>query len=162
MNKGRAKWSIRSIFNGSDDYVGATTPSVPIGNGSYAIEVWTKADTMVADGIVGWGNYGTADQVNALRLTGDITSEWHHVAATYDGTTRCIFLDGALAGSDNPIGHAGPDSSNFSICSTNFTEYFNGQIDEVRIWSTSRSGTQIKANMNRTLSGSETGLVAYY
>jgi hypothetical protein len=40
--------------------------------------------------------------------------------------------------------------------------YFEGMIDEVRIWNVARTKSQIQSNMDNTLSGSETGLVAYY
>ncbi len=39
---------------------------------------------------------------------------------------------------------------------------FNGAIEEVRIWDTARTPGEIAANMNRRLSGTETGLAAYY
>ena len=39
---------------------------------------------------------------------------------------------------------------------------FNGQMDEIRIWSVARSQTDIQNNMNLCLSGSETGLDLYY
>ncbi len=166
-------------FDGADEYVGVTNPPVPVANGSYTIEAWINADLMGARGIVGWGNYSIANQVNALRLTGDgivnywwlndltittgdITGGWHHIAATFDGTTRRIFLDGVLMGSDTPTGHAVPDSSNFRIGLTGSGEYFDGHVDEIRIWDISRSGTEIRDNMNQTLTGNETGLAAYY
>ena len=39
---------------------------------------------------------------------------------------------------------------------------FKGQMDEVRIWNTSRSAAQIRDNMAKSLQGDEPGLVAYY
>lgn len=40
--------------------------------------------------------------------------------------------------------------------------YFNGQLDEVRIWNYARSSTEIRANYNISLKGTEDGLAAYY
>jgi hypothetical protein len=40
--------------------------------------------------------------------------------------------------------------------------YFNGYLDEVRVWSTARTQTEIQDNMNRELNGSESGLLLYY
>lgn len=37
-----------------------------------------------------------------------------------------------------------------------------GQVDEVRIWNTARTQNEIRENMMTTLTGNETGLVAYY
>jgi hypothetical protein len=39
---------------------------------------------------------------------------------------------------------------------------FHGVIDEVRIWSVTRSRAEIQADMNRKLDGSEPGLVGYW
>jgi hypothetical protein len=41
-------------------------------------------------------------------------------------------------------------------------EYFAGQIDEVRVWNVARTQQQIQENMNRQLTGSQTGLAGYW
>ena len=38
----------------------------------------------------------------------------------------------------------------------------NGQMDEMRLWSTARTAQQIQDHYSRALTGSETGLIAYY
>jgi hypothetical protein len=40
--------------------------------------------------------------------------------------------------------------------------FFNGVMDEVRIWNVARTQSEIQSNMNSELAGTETGLVAYY
>ena len=42
------------------------------------------------------------------------------------------------------------------------SRYFDGRIDEVRIWNIAREQDDIAADMNSTLFGNENGLVAYY
>jgi hypothetical protein len=168
-------------FDGTNDYVAVSNhSSIPVGNESYTIEAWFYADQMGTRGIVGWGNYGSFNQVTALRLhgsngirhywwaadldvtTGDISGAWHHVAVTWDGTNRKLYLDGVYKNGDQPSAHAVPNASNFRIGSTNNSEYFDGKIDEIRIWSEARTQQEIQATMNNTLTGSESGLVAYY
>ncbi len=39
-------------------------------------------------------------------------------------------------------------------------EYFDGAVDEIRIWSVARSAEQIRTAMSGPLSGNEPGLVA--
>lgn len=42
------------------------------------------------------------------------------------------------------------------------TGYYHGYMDDVRVWNTLRSSTQIATNSNKVLIGTENGLVAYY
>ena len=170
-------------FDGADDYVALplSTP-VPVGNSQYTIEAWIKPTSMGVYGIIGWGDYVTANQVNALCLspngiinywwgadlivnTPDLSGRWHHVAATFDGTTRKIYLDGAVVGFDTPGGHAVPDARNLRIGSTNTSasgEYFSGSIDEVRVYSTALTQVQLRADMVSTAAAEPASLVLYY
>lgn len=167
-------------FDGVDDYVGvAAATNIPIGNSNYTIEAWIKPSSIAARGIVGWGNWGEYNQTNAFRLTNtglvnywwsndlDVTyaftlNTWYHVACSYDGTTRKIYVDGVVVGQDTPTGHNVPNANNFRIGSTSSGEYFNGGIDEVRIWNVARTPEQIFGSRNCELQGTDTGLVAYY
>ena len=45
---------------------------------------------------------------------------------------------------------------------TEWKRYFDGIVDEVRIWNVARTQTQIQDNVNKTLVGNEANLVAYY
>ena len=172
-------------FNGSGQYVTvAPGNSLPIGNSSYTLEAWIKPASMGIYGIVGYGTYGIGPQVNAFRLspnnggelinywwgpdlivpTGNLADgQWHHVAATYDGTTRIIYVDGVVKGSDVPgVAHAVPNANNVTIAKTAGTEYFRGSMDEVRIWSVARTAAQLSTTKGIGLPGGSAGLVAYY
>jgi hypothetical protein len=41
-------------------------------------------------------------------------------------------------------------------------EYFQGDLDEIRIWNVARSPEDIQAARNKRLTGKEPGLVAYW
>jgi hypothetical protein len=43
-----------------------------------------------------------------------------------------------------------------------YTEYFWGDIDEVRIWNVARTQQEIEDNLLTELTGLESGLVAYW
>ncbi len=169
-------------FDGSNDNISLPAANnLPVGNSPYTLEAWVKPTAMGTYGIIGWGGYGTSNAVNALRLsttgiinywwgndltvtTADLTGAWHHIAATYDGTNRIIYLDGAVAGQDVPTAnvHAVPNATNARIGSTNNGEYFPGNIDEVRIWNHALCQAEIQNNMNGMLPVGQSGLLAYY
>jgi hypothetical protein len=116
-------------------------------------------------GIVGWGSYGQLSKVNAFstgtssRLvnywwSNDIVAhlgasladgEFHHVAATYDGTTRKIFVDYALIVSQASSGYSATDKSNFCIGKTKVNDYFKGDMKNIKIWNVARTAQQMQA-----------------
>ena len=53
-------------------------------------------------------------------------------------------------------------TADFRIGLANAGQYFDGQMDEVRIWRVARSEPQIQDAMRRQLWGNEAGLVAYW
>ncbi len=82
------------------------------------------------------------------------TTAWHHAAVTYDGTTWNLYLDGALEktttlGTFTPrfdsIQHAGIGTAMTSTGAA--AGFFNGLMDEVRIWNVARSQVQIQNSM---------------
>ena len=168
-------------FDGNSQYVAFDrSATVPRGNSAYTIEAWVKPTKMGDYGIIGWGLPNGPNRVNTLRLspkglfnqwwpddfevpTANLAGAWHHVAATYDGTTRTLYLDGMAVGADRPVGtHDVPDASNLRIGSTNSGEYFNGIIDEVRVWNVARTPAQLSAGQGISLASTTAGLVAYY
>ena len=171
-------------FNGTNRVTVTNTPTLPVGNSAYTIEAWVKPKTISGvNGIIGWGNWGSVNQTNAIRFNGPTTlinywwtndlyvtipnvldGKWHHIAATFNGTTRSLYMDGVLLGSDTPSGHNIPSGTPMYIAETNPTsnEYFDGAIDEVRIWNVGKTQLQINATMNTTVPVNSAGLVAYY
>jgi len=112
------------------------------------------------------GNYADAYINESEFGTG-----WHHVAGTFDGRYTKIYLDGILmftndAGAIYPIHYANHNSliigAEASSGSNPYGYYFNGSIDEVRIWNIARPIDSIYAAMHRGLVGNEPGLIGYW
>lgn len=123
---------------------------------------------------------GAGGRVNALFGSGSwneatspagalVLDQWQHVAATYDGATIRVYVDGvqvaeaarafALAGSTARL-WAGSSQNNPS-------RTFPGGIDEVRVWRVARSAEAIRATMTTPLGAAYTaspdsGLVGYW
>ncbi len=103
-----------------------------------------------------------------LSATAGILSDntWYHAAATYDGATMKIYLDGNEVGSTPKTGsittNAAADTwiGNNPALATN--RPWKGGIDEVRIWNVARTPSELQTARNNELSGTEPGLQAYY
>jgi len=149
-------------FNGSNQYTTFNSPvNIPIGNSNYTISVWFNASSLGSNGFVGWGNYGTTNQVTALRLsaTGFIhywwgndlavntalsINTWYNVVARFDGTNRQLWLNNVLIGGDTPgSSHNVPNANNLTIGTTNVNEYFDGKISNVEIYNRAISDSEI-------------------
>ena len=91
-------------------------------------------------------------------------NEWHHLAATYDGYYMSIYVDGVLKGSLQFAGSITVNNNPLVLGGqTGFVdEYFGGKLDEVKVWNRALSQCEINNNMNCELSGTQTGLAAYY
>jgi hypothetical protein len=89
----------------------------------------------------------SAGGVSALRL-----NTWTHLAATYDGTTIRLYVNGVEAGTAAGAG-ALPETANPLRIGGNsvWGEYFKGRIDEVRIYNRALSTAEITADMNRAV-----------
>ncbi len=93
---------------------------------------------------------------------------WHHVAATWDGYTQTIYVDGdlhvAMSYRGTGVINTTPDPVTIgrSILNDSPYHYFQGQLDEVRVWGISRTREEIGASMDRGLAGDEPGLLAYW
>ena len=163
-----------SVNGGSQSLYDTSSPSyLPVGNSSYTQSVWFKPNVVSGGGgLVGWGDYFSSRRVNALRLyensggfrhywwgadldcTGTqcpiSTGTWYHVASTWDGTTRKLFVNGVLKRSDTP-GANNATAANFHIGKTCCSEFFNGLIDDVAIYTRALSAGEVAELANSSI-----------
>jgi gliding motility-associated-like protein len=148
-------------FDGNDRLNLPAQTGLPLGNSHYTITAYIKPSAMGSRGIIGWGSWGQTNRVNAMRLynnglinywwsndisasTANLTGQWHKVAATFDGTTRRLFLNGVQVAQDTPVGK-NTTFNDFNIGRTNGGEWFLGLIDNVSIWTRALSIDEINA-----------------
>jgi hypothetical protein len=114
---------------------------------------------------IGLDNGTTINTLNYALPTGD--SNWTHLAFVWDGAhTTTVYINGTQQGTiDGTLGTATGQPMTFGISKNTSgpdDKTFAGGIDEVRIWNTQRTGTEILGNRDNTLTGTETGLIAQF
>ena len=90
-------------------------------------------------------------------------TDWTHIAITYDGSTIRGYVNGSevTTGSASGTGSGGTNKTRIGNSVTS-DSYASVIIDDVRIWNTQRSETDINNNKSSELVGNESGLVAYW
>lgn len=127
------------------------------------------------------GRHGIGNDTATWASANIGTATWIHLAITYDGTDLKIFSASAggthteratVASSGN--GNANNTYDGFALAvddpddNTTFdtdaaqTLFFDGLIDDVRVWSAARTATDMDGDFEKELAGTETNLVAYY
>src|SRR5204863_2258476 len=79
---------------------------------------------------------------------------WSHVALTYDGTAMRLFQDGVEVGSQAQTGAIVTTAGSLRIGgNTIWPEWFDGLIDEVRVYNRALSASEIATDMNTPITG---------
>ncbi len=173
-------------LDGSGDYVTASNPITA--NSTFSIEFWAKRDTDTTDDmVIGSGGYATnvglsmgwrgpawpANQFtfgffgNDLNFTNESTGvgEWIHWAATYDSATndRKLYKNGELVAQDTaPADYQGTDTIIDIGRDAAGNHDFDGQLDNVRIWTNVRTAEQIAEGMSRSYDHDTANLAIQY
>lgn len=164
-------------FDGTDDYVDMGDPadgSLDVGNNNISLEAWIKTSSSTDQRIIAKKTNVAANAGYSLRInsSGEINvtfadgssshdnstsgvdyadDQWHHVVATYvQGLESKIYVDGNLVdtGSSSFDGNMN-SSNNLRIGSySGGGEYFNGLIDEAKIYLYALSDEQVKSSYN--------------
>jgi hypothetical protein len=171
-------------FDGIDDFArtAAVTKALPSGNMPYTYELWMKVNQFKDYGsgyqgfILSRGSEGWFQGSHIVLLNGHIglthwgsdrdtgivvdTGKWYHIATTYDGTNERLYVDGVLRWTAALSGlNVGQTMLTLGKHANYDNYYFDGCIDEVRIWNTVRTDDQIAANYNKQVNSQSPNLV---
>jgi gliding motility-associated-like protein len=90
-------------------------------------------------------------------------SEWHYVSMTYDTQTIKLYIDGNLSYTHIVTGTFDQyNLGEYYIGSDNGTDRIEGHLDNINIWNTALSQSEIQNYMNCPPTGNESGLVGYW
>ena len=91
-----------------------------------------------------------------------IPNQWNHVATVLNGTAVSLYMNGVQV-NGTLGGYNIVNPQNLAIGCTDYPgRYFDGYIDEVRVWDFPKTQAQILASMNSPLNGNEPGLRGYW
>jgi hypothetical protein len=97
--------------------------------------------------VAGSGADAAASGSTALPL-----DTWTHLAATFDGTHVRLYVNGALVATQPAAGRLLVTAQPLRIGSNLvWGEYFNGRVDEIRVYNRALSAAEIRADMARAV-----------
>lgn len=159
--------------------------------GAMTIEAWIKPNsasdvrTIFGHKVSGWANPGYAFYINSFgttdaKLIFETQSQavsttaaaitwgvWQHVAVTWDGTVAHIYVNGVEQASGGSVSLVSSTANGLigafrGTGKTPYSDFFQGTMDEVRIWNVARTQEELRDAMHIQLIGTESGLQAYY
>lgn len=166
-------------FDGVNDFVEIPNdPNLAFNdNDAFTVSAWVKAQqqdyqivmtqtaggpgpqfvwylVITANNAVQFGTNNTAvGPWHNLNTTNGIINqnEWNHITLVYDNNQKWIYLNGTEVanGSDAHSG-TGDAASRIYIARGSLGNYFNGQVDEIKIFNTALTPTQVQANLTAT------------
>jgi hypothetical protein len=177
-------------LDGLNDYLdiqnGFTFP-----NNSFTLEFWMKNlnsssgnQTLVNQGGAGEsafdvtlnssGNvevtFGNATETSSWAIT---DNDWHHITITFDKTARLLGItDRKGSAKLNSVNTNFNYRSDYAVAGKTYfgaknitgsiSDYFNGYLDEIRVWSAAKQESEIDLIKDISLTGDEAGLIAYW
>lgn len=173
------------LFNGSNQYadVADTTGSPYDITGTFTLEAWVNpSNTCAGSGVVVskrsymlycqsyvWRVMILADGVSGSGVATSVPvepNEWHHIAITKNSSSGNVlfYYDGVLVETVNVTTTTmTPNNSPFEIGRYSVLGYyFAGEIDEVRLYNTQRTVSQIQGDMSSYATITDAALLAYY
>ena len=175
-------------FDGTNDYVNLN-PTAINNLSSGTIEAWVYLNNLndqticskqsnsensyailsvgggaAANGKVFYQSKNGASIVSTATLT---TGQWYHLAVTFNNTTAKLYVNGTL---DNTVSGDFSLPNDTSVTATTIGawlgdgggQYFNGNIDEFRVWNVILSDADILSTKDCEAPAGQNNLVTYY
>ncbi len=163
------KFNASLNFDGTNDYTTVSDNSFLNPPTSMTLSLWMKASSFSGGGNFlcskenstpgGYGIYTTSNQLYSYVRVGSSWSEatgvtlntgqWYHIVMSYDGTIHKQYINGNLRATDSTAGTITSSTGSFT-CGRDYnaTNYFSGQIDDVRLYNYPLSASQVQKVYN--------------
>lgn len=145
------EWTLSAWVKGNDTLWNST--ETIISNGWATIENWEENPLILKNGYPSVGNQ--------IKSSKQLDNQWHHLTVVNNGTNYKLYVDGILEAQ----GKGGKGICPSFIGANDSKDFFNGTIDEIRIWNTSIDQNSIKKWIYKPLKKSHkyySNLVACY
>jgi hypothetical protein len=177
-------------FNGTSQFVDLANPTdLKNLSGPITLEAWIKPQSTtglqdiiahgyqltpnyaedflrIAGGYYQVGSWNGNTAFAQAAIPASDVGQWVFLAGVYNGNEWNLYRNGALVGTSGPTtqGALPVSMTNWAIGAQGGGggRFFQGEIDDVSIWSTGRSAAQVRSDMSVPLAPTASGLVADY
>ena len=137
-NPGASTWT--GIFNREDSSVGSRDGyNLYLNGGSRAGGFYLATERFQS---------GTNNSIGYSYEDSDLLNIWHHVVATYDGTTLRLYRNGVQLNSTTSTGNITNTSKTLEIGRRGTGSYFIGRLNGQKIYNKALSASEIQQNFN--------------
>lgn len=183
-----------TFVRSNSQYAEAGTRPIPTGASNFTVEAWLYINSLPSSGwseAISQGGGGVSGFVIGVNTAGQIrlgdawtssaaisnytltAGQWYHVAVTHSsGNAGQLFINGSLVDTSSSYsvgttttGQNLRFGTQYNNGSLPYPEYWDGQIDEVKIYNTVISQADVKSDMytyGSSDSGVTSNLIAYY
>lgn len=159
------KFGYAGDFDGSDDYISIPSATAPT---NLSVSMWVYVDDYTtvgsyprliskqgafdlqmytysgAEGRLEWDIRIPAETDTQTTISDALqTGAWYYLTTTFDGESAKIFINGVEAASRTAVGSISSSNSNPIRIGSNLSQYFDGKIDDVRIYNRALSPAEI-------------------
>ena len=162
-------------LDGANDYIQLGNDSSLSISGALSITAWVKFDSLTGYPMIlskragasshAYQFYSTGSKINynngtIVQSSGTITTgTWTHIGVTFDGSGGVSFyINGSSAGTATAASSNPTNSGSLTIGKAYNGNYFNGKIDEVALFNSALSSSQVASIYNSGVPGNISSL----
>lgn len=122
-----------------------------------------RGDTLVKIVVAG-GTYLFLSTPGVSMLAGSVSDgQWHRISIVIGsvGGDTSVYIDGSFSTSSAGTTSFTASTADFIVGLSSSIDDYKGKLDDVRLWSTQRTPTEIDTYKTAELQGNETGLEMY-